>query len=78
MLLRILEIDRGPLAESKAFNLEVLVELLEDEEGVRDADGPFVEAASGRYARGRVFIDEASQRGFELLVGVWQRCGQHM
>jgi len=44
--------------------------LLEDEEGVCDADGPFVEAASRRYARVRVFIDEASQRSFELLVRV--------
>jgi hypothetical protein len=45
---------------------------LENEEGVRHADGSFEEAAGRLDARGWVFIDEAGQRGFELLVWIWE------
>jgi hypothetical protein len=45
---------------------------LEDEEGVCHADGSFEEAARRLDARGWVFIDEAGQRGFELLVWIWE------
>jgi hypothetical protein len=46
--------------------------LLKDEEGVCHADGPLEEAAGRLDARGWVFIDEAGQRGFELLVWIWE------
>lgn len=44
--------------------------MLEDEESVRHADRPLEEAARRWDARGRVFIDEAGERGFELLVWI--------
>jgi hypothetical protein len=45
---------------------------LEDEEGVCHTDGSLKETAGRLDARGWVFIDEAGQRGFELLVWIWE------
>ena len=65
-----LEVGGGPGAEELAFDFEVGVELLQDEKGVGDADGAFVEAAAGADVGWRGFGDEAGKGGFELFVGV--------
>jgi hypothetical protein len=71
-VLRLLEVCCRPGPEQLSFDLEVVVHLLENEEGVRHADGAFEEAAGRLDARGWVFIDEAGQGGFELLVWIWE------
>lgn len=53
-----------------SFDLEVVVHLLEDEEGVRHADGSLEEPSRRLDACRWVLIDEAGQRSFELLVWV--------
>lgn len=55
-VLRLLEVGCGPGAEQLAFDLEVVVHLLEDQEGVGYADGAFEEAARGPDARWRVLV----------------------
>lgn len=61
MLLRILEVDRGPFAKAKAFYLEVLIELLEDEEGVGYADRTVEESAAWSNLVWWMFGDEAGE-----------------
>lgn len=61
VVLRLLEVRRGPGPELDAFDLKVRVELLEDEEEVAYAYGAAVQAAIGRdFGRG-VVRDEAGE-----------------
>lgn len=53
-----------------AFDNEVRVHLLKDEEDVGDTDGAFGEAAAGADFVGWVVVDESREGGFELAARV--------
>lgn len=56
-----------------AFNHEIGIELLENEESVCDADWSFEQTAARADLGGRMLTDETAERGFELATRLCEK-----